>query len=157
MSRKPALALLSIALSACAGPKDMMPAFSARSLDGESFSNQSLKGKVVLLQFWTTWCGYCRRDQPAVEDITKQYRDRGLVVLAISVGESRSTVEEYLRKSPRTPKIVLNDNTNLVALFRPESFPAYALLDRDGAVAGTQLGAGGRDSLRGLLRKAGIE
>ena len=134
-----------------------MPAFRARTLDGESFTNQSLKGRVVLLQFWTTWCGFCRRDQPAVDEITRQYRDRGLVVLAVSVGESRDTVEGYLRRAPRAPRIVLTENTNLVALFRPESFPSYAVLDRVGALAGTQLGAGGSDSLRGLLRKAGLE
>lgn len=157
MVRKSAIVFLALTLFACAQHKDMMPPFRARTLDGESFSNQSLKGKVVLLQFWATWCGYCRRDQPVVDDITKQYRGRGLIVLAVSVGESRSTVEEYLRKSPRVPKIVLTENTDLVALFRPESFPAYAILNREGAVAGTQLGAGGRDSLRGLLKKAGIE
>ena len=154
-----ASALLTLALPVLAikPPKDAAPRFRAKSMDGESFTNDSLKGKVVLLQFWATWCKYCRGDQPAVDEVAAEFADRGLVVLAVNVGEPRKKVQKYLEQSPRSCKIVLNEDTNLPAMFAAKAYPLYVLLDREGNVAGTQNGAAGADALRRLLRKAELE
>jgi thiol-disulfide isomerase/thioredoxin len=133
------------------------PDFHAKSMDGEKFSNESLKGKVVLIQFWATWCKYCRGEQAVVDELTQQFADRGLVVLAVNFMEPKKTVKKYLEQMPRACKIVLTDDTNLAALYPARSFPLYVLIDRDGNVAGTQKGAGGAVMLRRLLRKAGLE
>jgi thiol-disulfide isomerase/thioredoxin len=138
-------------------PREQAPNFRAKSMDGEQFSNASLKGKVVLLQFWATWCKYCRSDQPVVDAITREFADRGLVVLAVSVNESKKTVKKYLEQSPRSSKIILTEDTNLAAFFEAKSYPLYVLLDRDGMIAGTQKGSGGEDALRSLLRKVDLE
>ncbi len=138
-------------------PREQAPNFRAKSMDGEQFSNASLKGKVVLLQFWATWCKYCRSDQPVVDEITREFADRGLVVLAVSVNESKKTVKKYLEQSPRASKIILTEDTNLAAFFEAKSYPLYVLLDRDGMIAGTQKGSGGGDALRSLLRKVDLE
>ena len=133
------------------------PDFTATAIDGEKFSNESLKGKVVLLQFWTTWCRYCRSDQQAVDSLTKAFKDKGLVVLAVNVGESKKTVKQYLEKSPRACRVVLTEDTNLAARFPSAGFPMYVAIDRSGKIAGQQEGAGGEEPLRQLLIKAGIE
>jgi len=130
--------------------------FKAKSLDGELFSNELIAGKVMLIQFWATWCPYCRSDQPAVEALTEEFRNDGLVVLAVDVGESRKKVKQYLDKSPRSCKIVLTEDTNLAAWYAAKIYPYYVLIDRNGKIAGTHKGAGGDDSLRRLLRKAGL-
>ena len=135
---------------------DPPPKFALKTIDGSRFSNESLKGKVVLLQFWTTWGQFCRGDQPAVDKVMHDYADKGLVVLAVNVGEPRETVRQYLAESPRTCDIVLNTDTNLPATFHARSFPLYVLIDREGRVAGKQHGAGGEDALRQLLQKAGL-
>jgi len=67
-----------VTLLAVGPARQAAPAFKARSLDGTVFTNESLKGRVVLIQFWTTWCGFCRREQPAVEDVLETFGDRGL-------------------------------------------------------------------------------
>ncbi len=153
--------LLMAALAAFAGDDDEegkpAPRFNARTLSGESFNNQSLKGKVVLIQFWTTWCTYCRQEQPLVDEFHEQYQDKGLVVLAVDVGESKKTVKKYLQENPRTCRIVLNDDTNLPAMFNTQSYPVYVAIDREGNLAGVQRGAGGERALRNLLRFAGLE
>jgi|SRR5579872_5294510 len=131
--------------------------FKARTLDGESFDNQSIAGKVVLIQFWATWCQFCKRDEPAVETITREFADQGLIVLAVDVGESRKKVKHYLDNSERSCKIVLTEDTNLAAWFAARSYPYYVLVDRNGKIAGTQKGSGGEASLRRLLSKAGLE
>jgi thiol-disulfide isomerase/thioredoxin len=152
-----ATALLIAGLAAAIDTRETAPRFRAKSLDGEQFSNESLKGKVVLLQFWATWCGFCRRDQPAVDAIVHDFESQGLVVLAVNVGESKSKVKKYLQDSPRACKIVATEDTNLAALFEAHAYPLYVLIDRDGTIAGTQRGAGGLEALRELLAKAGLK
>jgi thiol-disulfide isomerase/thioredoxin len=138
-------------------PREAAPNFHAKSMDGEKFSNASLKGKIVLIQFWATWCQYCRGDQSVVDEIAREFADRGLVVLAVDVNESKKTVQKYLAQSPRTTKIILTEDTNLAAFFEAKSYPLYVLLDRDGMVAGKQNGAGGGDPLRNLLREVDLQ
>ena len=137
--------------------REPAPGFTAMTLDGEKLTNSLLKGKVVLLQFWTTWCPYCRRDEDAVEAITKEFAKQDLLVVAVNVGESRRKVKQYLQQSPRSCKVVITEDTNLAAIFAAKSFPMYVLIDRQGKIAGTQNGAGGEDMLRRLLSKAEIE
>jgi thiol-disulfide isomerase/thioredoxin len=159
--RAPVTHLAAIAAFCCGallaiGSREPAPAFRARTLDGEEFNNESLKGKVVLLQFWTTWCPYCRKDQDAVEALVRDFDASGLVVLAVNVGESKKKVKQYLADSPRTCKIVLTADTNLAALYAATSYPLYVLIDRDGNIAGQQDGAAGEAALRRLLAKAGL-
>jgi thiol-disulfide isomerase/thioredoxin len=139
------------------GSREAAPKFRAKTLDGEEFTNDSVKGKVVLFQFWTTWCPYCRQDQAAVDAVVHDFADKGLVVLAVNVGESKKKVKQYLEESPRACKIVLTADTNLAALYAAKSYPLYVLLDRDGNIAGQQDGAAGEDALRQLLAKAGLD
>lgn len=155
-----------LALTICAGTGTALfaidtsePAgrFKAKSLDGELFSNELIAGKVVLIQFWATWCQYCRSDEAAVNAVAEEFGSKGLVVLAVDVGESKKKVKQYLDKSPRSCKIVLTEDTNLAAWYAAKSYPHYVLIDRNGKIAGTDKGAGGEASLRRLLGKAGLE
>jgi thiol-disulfide isomerase/thioredoxin len=141
-----------------AGPKTKEPAprFNAKTLDGEKFTNDSVKGKVVLLEFWTTWCVYCFEEAGFVDRANQEFRDKGLIVLAVNVAESKKTVKKYLEQHPRTSRIVLTDDTNLAAMYAATVYPIYVVIDRDGNIAGTQRGAGGEEALRDLLASGGI-
>jgi thiol-disulfide isomerase/thioredoxin len=133
------------------------PRFSAKSLAGESFNNQSLMGKVVIVQFWASWCPYCRRDAGPLDDLAKEFEKDGLVVLAVDVGEPKKKVKAFLNENPRQAKIVLMEDTNLAAVFVAKSFPQYVVINRAGRVASQQNGSGGEAALRRMLRKAGLE
>jgi thiol-disulfide isomerase/thioredoxin len=133
------------------------PAFSGKTLDGEKFNNDTLKGQVILIQFWATWCGFCRRDQPAVDTIVQEFSGKGLTVLAVDVGESKRTVTRYLQENPRACKVVLMEDTNLAARFRSQGFPHYVVIDAEGKIAGEQRGAAGAGALLRLLAKAGLK
>ncbi len=138
-------------------PRRKMPLYRAKSAQGENLDNASLHGKVGLIQLWATWCGYCRRDQPIVEKLAEEYRKQGLVVVAVNVGESRATVEKYLKENPRPGvKLVLSEDTTLPGLIVPQGFPFYVLLDKEGMVAGVQAGSGGEPSLREMLSEVGL-
>jgi thiol-disulfide isomerase/thioredoxin len=150
------LLLLSAATFAQSDGRESAPRFNAKSMTGEIYNNASLKGKVVLLQFWTTWCPYCRGEQPLVDKLTQELGPKGLVVLAIDVGESKKKVKQYLQTSPRACPIVLNEDTNLPAMFATTQYPVYVVIDRDGNMGGIQRGAGGERMLRGLLARGGM-
>ena len=133
------------------------PRFRAKTTSGESFNNESVKGKVVLLEFWTTWCQYCHDEEGLIEEVNKEFAAKGLVVLAIDVAESKKTVKKYLEQHPRSCRIVLTEDTNLAAMYQANVYPIYVVIDRDGNIAGEQRGAAGERALRRLLANAGIE
>jgi len=133
------------------------PRFRAKTTTGEQFNNASVKGKVVLFEFWTTWCQYCEAEAELVDDIAKEFSAKGLIVLAVDVLESDQKVKKYLVDHPRSVAIVLTKDTNLAAMYNAQSYPIYVVIDRDGNIAGEQRGAAGERGLRRLLSRAGIE
>ena len=135
---------------------DPAPHFVAKTIDGEKYTSESLKGKVVLIEFWATWCQYCKKDEPAIESVTSEFKKDGLVVLAVDMGEPRRRVKKYLDESPRSCKIVLAEDTTLAAICEARTYPLYVLIDRDGSIAGTQHGAAGEGALKRLLSRAGL-
>jgi thiol-disulfide isomerase/thioredoxin len=146
------------AVSAMAGSDDAEPAprFHAKTTAGETYNNQSIKGKVVLLEFWTTWCRYCKDEEALVDGLDHEFVDKGLLVLAVDVAESKKKVKQYLQENPRSCRIVLTEDTNLAAMYQANTYPIYVVIDRDGNIAGEQRGAAGERALRNLLRRAGV-
>ena len=165
-SRRTASALLLVAFLALAPLRgqsnddddkpDPAPRFHAKTLAGELFNNENTKGKVVLLDFWTTWCKYCHQEAEMVDFIGKQYEKKDLIVLAVNVAESKKTVKKYLEQFPRTSKVIMTEDTNLAAMYQATVYPIYVVIDRDGNIAGEQHGAAGEHGVRNLLRRAGI-
>lgn len=160
ISRRKALALAGLGLSfspwSRADSTEPAPRFSGKTLAGEAFNNQSLMGKVVLVEFWATWCPYCKRDAQPLDALAQEFGKDGLVVLAVDVGEPKRKVKAFLAENPRNAKVVLMEDTNLAAVFEAKSFPQYVLIQRDGRVGGQQRGSGGEAALRRLLRQGGL-
>ena len=139
------------------GEREPAPRFHAKTLGGEQFNNDSTKGKVVLFQFWTTWCPYCKSEEGLLNDLTTEFADKGLVVIAVDVAESKKVVLQYLKDHPRKCHIVMTGDTNLAAMYAANRYPIYVVVDRDGKIVDTQHGAGGERSLRRSLARAGLE
>ncbi len=112
------------------------PDFTLTDMAGNPVSLSQFKGKVVILNFWATWCPPCRDEMPSMEKLYNEYGDKGLVMLAINVEEKgRKTVAKFLKKTPYSFPILLDDkksvSTKLYEVFRyPESF----IIDRNGVV-----------------------
>src|ERR1700747_1541340 len=118
--------------------REPAPRFHAKTLAGEQFSNESTKGKVVLFQFWTTWCPYCKSEEGLVNNLTAEFADKGLVVIAVDVAESRKVVQQYLKDHPRKCHIVMTGDTNLAAMYAANRYPIYVVVDRDVKMLSTQ-------------------
>ena len=119
------------------------PYFILPTWDGQVIKSTSLKGKVVLMAFFQTWCPDCQRTNPLLEKLYRKYKDRGFVVLGISHDRGKAKdVEPYIKKYGLTYPIVLGDfsiaiNYLKVSPQRPNfSIPYLVLVDRKGNIAG---------------------
>jgi len=151
------LGLLASARLEAISANEPLPHFAARTLDGERITTESIKGKVLLLDFWATWCAPCKSEEPVIENIVRDFLKDGLLVLAVNMGEPRRKVKKYLDSSPRSSRVILAEDTTLAAICEARSYPYYVLVNREGQVVGLQRGAAGELALRRLLSKAGLE
>jgi thiol-disulfide isomerase/thioredoxin len=131
-------------------------AFDIKALDGKSYSLAKLKGKPVLLDFWATWCGPCRKSMPAVEKMYQDFKEQGLVVLAVDAGEERAVVEEFLKKTPMPYPVALSGESSITESYHVGAFPTFVMIGRDGKIVAHEIGYGGEAVLRDMAQKAGL-
>ena len=136
---------------------DPAAGFRAATISGERFNHDSVKGKVVLFEFWMTWCKYCEEQAQLVDEMAKEFKSRDLIVLAVDVLEAEQTVKKYLAEHPRSVPIVLTQDTNLAAMYNAQVYPIYVVIDRDGHIAGEQLGGRGERGMRRMPLRAGLD
>jgi peroxiredoxin len=105
--------------------------FSLAALDGKTYDLAALRGKVVLLNFWATWCRPCRREMPDMEKLYRRFSSKGLVVLAVS-DETREKVEDFLKKQNYTFAVLLDPDRQVNKAFGIEGIPNSFLYDRQG-------------------------
>ena len=107
------------------------------SLEGsEPVSLEALRGNVVLLDFWATWCGPCRETMPILEGFHREFGKEGLVVIGISQ-ESKSTVEKFEKTSSTTYRQAIDTDGEANRIFGVNAIPRAFLLDREGRVVWT--------------------
>lgn len=111
------------------------PAFSLARLDGSDirFPDQ-YHGQVVVVRFWADWCPYCYDEMKALEPVYRQYRDRGLVILAINVMQPPETVQPFVDRLGLTYDILLDRQGEVMRGYRVMGLPMTFIVDRQGAV-----------------------
>ncbi|MBC7326714.1 TlpA family protein disulfide reductase [bacterium] len=154
MIRKVAPFLLFLLLWGCAKRADfegqIAPDFNLKSLEGKTYSLSDLRGSVVLLDFWATWCGPCKEELPIIEKLHQEYKDKGLVVLGIN-DEDRATVENFLKEQKLTFPILLDDG-KVGKAYRVNAIPRIILIDKNGKIVKDILGYS--DKNEQILREA---
>lgn len=130
-----ATAVLTAAWCAFAGGPGKLPAFSLPDLDGKTRSNTELSGKVVVVDFWATWCATCKETVPKLAELQEKYAGRGLTVVGISVDKGSA---EKIKKAARKLGInylVLHDKDNsLAGAFGFTGIPSLYVFDRSGSL-----------------------
>lgn len=123
------------------------PVFVSEKLDGDKDSGSRVslsdyKGKLVLLNFWATWCMPCRKEMPGMEKLWQKYRDRGFVVLAVSSDEgSPARVKTFTEKFNLSFPVLLDPEDEVGTLYNVSSLPATFLIDRQGRVVSRAVGS----------------
>jgi len=133
------------------------PAFSLTSLDGKKRSLDQYRGRVVLLDFWATWCAPCRKELPHVEALYRRYGKDQLVVFAINTSEARGKVEDFIRTSGYSFPVLLDTDGSVMSSYGVTSIPQIFVIDREGKIAVHLIGLRSEDSLLAALASAGVE
>jgi len=130
----------------------MAPPFVVTTLDGQRISMDDLKGKVVLLDFWATWCGPCRAALPHMQKIAKKFDGEPLVVLSVSLDQDEQKWKDFIAKNGMTwPQYLDGGFTGPVArLFSVNAIPHTFTIDADGVLQDEQIGD---SSVEGKLKK----
>jgi cytochrome c biogenesis protein CcmG/thiol:disulfide interchange protein DsbE len=98
------------------------------------------RGKVVVLDFWASWCVPCRRSFPWMNEMQKKYADDGLVIIAVNLDNEASDAEKFLQQYPADFSIAYDHDRQLVQQYSVEAMPSSFLIDRDGSVIERHLG-----------------
>lgn len=120
--------------------------FTATLTDGSEFTLSDHEGKVILLNFWATWCGPCVGEMPAFEKLQETYGE-DLVLLAVNSGEDEGTVTSFLEKNGYTFPVALDPEYAVAMLYPTDAIPYTVIIGTDGKVAVTQVGAGDADTM----------
>ncbi len=132
--------LLLPAVAAFADGGEAAPPFSLQTLDGKTVTRDSLKGKVVLLDFWATWCGPCLKALPELKDLRQKNAGQPLVIVSVSVDEDKKIVQEFASRNGMDWTQAWDGQMKAVSAFRVDSFPSYVILDSESRIAYRQKG-----------------
>jgi thiol-disulfide isomerase/thioredoxin len=127
--------LLALAVSAQAlGPGSKAPAVELKDLSGKSFGWGALSGKVVLVDFWASWCAPCKEELPVLEALYKKYRGRGFEIVGINQDEDPANASKFLRRAPLSFPILHDAKRAAAGSYSPSKMPSSYLIDRRGLV-----------------------
>lgn len=116
-------------------PGDAPPNFTLNTLEGTPLSLESLKGKVVVLNFWATWCGPCVEELPAFQQLFKRYGEKGLVVIGIGVDDDLPSLKEFQKRFALTYPLIFDRDGDIKRRYRLTGVPESFVLDRQGRLA----------------------
>jgi thiol-disulfide isomerase/thioredoxin len=125
-------------------PGDAFPNLGDFKLEGKL--PEIIKGKVVLIDFWASWCEPCKQSFPVMEELHKRYADKGLVIIAINLNENRTDMEDFLKKNSASFVVVRDPNQKLVDKTGIATMPSSFLIDREGKVRFAHTGFRGAET-----------
>lgn len=147
MLKKPivlaAIALAALTSASAQGPEAMqgkkVPAFSMKDIKGKTHTAQSLKGKVVVLDFWATWCGPCKQASPTMQKLHQKYAKQGLVVIGANVSDAPGAAAKYAKEHKYTYNFTTGGDS-LGQKLGVQGIPAFFFIDRQGVIQRVQTG-----------------
>jgi peroxiredoxin len=154
-----ALAILSPAAAATPTPNAAAPDFTLRGADGRNVRLDELRGQVVLVNFWATWCGPCREEMPRLNTLYEKYRKSGFVLLGVNIDDDPRTALATATKLNVSFPVLLDTDKKVSKLYDLSTMPSTVVIDRDGKMrfvhrgyrAGTE--ADYEQQIRGLLKE----
>ncbi len=129
------------------------PDFKLELLAGGEVELSKLKGKnIVLLDFWATWCGPCRRVMPTLVEVSKDYKDKGVRYLAVNLREDSKKISSYLKSAGLDIEVPLDKDGSIAKKYNVRGIPTMAIVDKQGIVREVHVGASA--NLKEELEKA---
>jgi peroxiredoxin len=131
--------------------------FTLTDLQGKSWTLKDLKGKVVLVNFWATWCPPCRKEMPDLEALYNRYKDQGFVILALSEDEETNKVAPFIAEHKITYPILLDPGQKVNNLFQVEGIPKSFVYNREGKLVAQSIDMRTQRQFLEMLAQAGLQ
>jgi len=137
------------------------PDFSLKDADGKTVRLSDYKGKVVLLDFWATWCGPCKIEIPWLKDFQRKYKDKGFAVIGISMDEEGwQVVKPFVSEAGINYRIVIGDDSTAQLYGGVDALPTAFVIDREGRIAAVHVGLTSKSEIQNgieeILGSAGV-
>lgn len=129
--------------------------FTLTDLKGKKYTLSALRGKIVVVNFWATWCPPCRKEMPDLDAIYNQYKSEGLVILSIS-DETMEKVAPFIQKTAYTPPVLLDPGRKVNEAFHVEGIPQSFVFDRKGKLVTLSIDMRTKRQFLEMLAKAGL-
>ncbi len=130
--------------------------FTLTDLNGKKWTLSELRGKIVLVNFWATWCAPCREEMPSLDDLYTHYQNEGLVILSIT-DETPTKVDAFLEGKNYHPPVLIDSERVANTEFHVEGIPQTFVFDRDGKLAGIAIDQSTKQQFFVLLAQAGLK
>ena len=124
-----------LAVSSLVGASSALaPPFALPSRNGDVVALDKLKGQVVMLNFWASWCGPCRQEMPLLDQMHKRYSSLGFTLLGVNVEENTTDAEKWLSQTPVTFPVLFDKENKVSKLYDVNAMPSTVFIDRKGNV-----------------------
>jgi peroxiredoxin len=132
--RATAIASTAVVSSLVSASSPIAPSFSLPSRSGDSVSLEQLKGQVVMLNFWASWCGPCRQEMPLLDQMHKRYSSLGFTLLGVNVEANTQDAERWLAQTPVSFPVLFDKDSKVSKLYDVNAMPSTVFIDRKGNV-----------------------
>jgi peroxiredoxin len=130
--------------------------FTLSDLQGKPWHLRDLRGKVVLVNFWATWCPPCRKEMPDLQALYEKYKDQGFVVVSIS-DEQAAKVQPFITERKITYPVLLDPGRKVNDLFQVEGIPKSFVYDRAGKLVAQSIDMRTRNQFQAMIAQAGLQ
>jgi peroxiredoxin len=128
------------------------PAFALSDINGKTWNfPEDLKGKVVAIRFWADWCKSCAEEMPVIEKVYNKYKDKGLVVLAVNIGQERDAVVKFVNGIKISYPVLLDPRAMVTKRYGVTGLPITFIIDRNGTIRQKILGEAGQTVFEEIL------
>jgi thiol-disulfide isomerase/thioredoxin len=130
---------------------DTFPSFKIPTLDGKVLDTAKLKGRVLYVDFWASWCTTCKKSFPILSELNTELKGKGIYFLGINTDEDVKLAKKFLEKTPVNFMNVSDRSQKVVNFFEPKGFPYAYIVGKDGKVHTVKAGFAGKEKTKALL------
>jgi len=115
--------------------------FTLENLEGVKLSPKDFKGKIVLLNFWASWCGPCQREMPSMEKLWNKFKEGDFIILAVDIQEGKDEVKSFIKEKGYTFPVLLDSKGKVAKAYKIRAIPTTFIIDQEENIVGKVLGA----------------